>query len=87
MLFICSLDRKLNLDPDPELVTDPDLNLQIISDPAGSTNTGKNPIRTLMSNVVDHERAVGYTTAIVCSTRIRNKKIVYLLHRSHRSLN
>jgi hypothetical protein len=57
MLFICYLDRKLNLDPDPELVTDPDLNLQIISDPAGSTTLEK--IRTLMSNVVDHEGAVG----------------------------
>jgi hypothetical protein len=34
------LEAELNLDPDsnpdPELITDPDPNLQIISDPAGS---------------------------------------------------
>jgi hypothetical protein len=39
-LCICQLETELNLDPDsnpdPELITDPDPNLQIISDPAGS---------------------------------------------------
>ncbi len=39
-LCICQLETELNLDPDsnpdPELIMDPDSNLQIISDPAGS---------------------------------------------------
>ncbi len=37
------MEAELNLDPDsnpdPELITDPDPNLQIISDPAGSSCT------------------------------------------------
>jgi hypothetical protein len=40
-LCICYLETELNLDPDPnpELITDLDPTLQIITDPAGSGST------------------------------------------------
>ncbi len=35
-VFICHFETELNFDPDPEIITDPDPKLQIISDTAGS---------------------------------------------------
>jgi hypothetical protein len=34
-----NVGKRLHLDPDPKLITDPDPNMQIISDPAGSGST------------------------------------------------
>jgi hypothetical protein len=44
--------KRLHLDPDPKLITDPDPNMQIISDPAGSGST------TLTTALYYHHRFI-----------------------------